>query len=117
MKKRAKQLAHSLDVRVTPRVFMERYALVCGDRRIKPRDYVLDYFPTQNDVRVNRRMTLVKVPVDEQKRLEDLMELERWGMGAIWRQERKRKREALDAGGDTEFRHLGAKRRQITSVD
>ena len=49
-------------------VFMERYALVCGDRRIQPLDYVLDYFPTQNDVRVNRRMTLVKVPLDEAAR-------------------------------------------------
>ena len=49
---------------------MERFLLACDHRRMAPDEFVLDYFRTKNDVRVNRRMTLVKVPVDEARRVQ-----------------------------------------------
>ena len=54
-------------------MFIECFLSVLGHSRIHPYHDVLDYFRTKRYVRVDRRMTLVKVAVDEDTRMRLVM--------------------------------------------
>ena len=47
----------------------ERFALVVGTWRLRHDDYVIDYFRRKSYVLDYRRITLVKVPIDEHDRM------------------------------------------------
>ena len=50
-------------------VYIKRYHLLLGHSRMDDDEFVLDYFRTKRYVRVDRRITLVKIVVDEDTRM------------------------------------------------
>ena len=58
-------------------MYMERSHFLLGHSRMAPDEFVLDYFRTKRYVRVDRRMTLVRVPIDDETRMQIMRSIRR----------------------------------------